>query len=896
MGLKSNIRVPWMAGVLAIMTPVGLGSAQEVSDAVETANPPLQPPRLLESPPPRYPEEHVGEGLHPTVVLQVTLNRLGGVEGAEVEHGAEVRHQADPAFNEAAVAAVRRWKFAPATRDGVAIASRIRVAVHFSLPGFDLIPTLPEVQGTGQPWVTESSHLRDSLEMGEPAHVHTGKDEGHPHWLHHTFGARAQVEADALREPHRAAGDVVVGREVLAAAPRREGAEVLSSAPGVFMARGEGDAVGHRIMLRGFDAEHGQDLELKVGGLPINLPSHIHGQGYADLGLVIGEVVDELQVKEGVYDPIQGDFAVAGSVNMKLGVADRGHGWRLKSGVGSFGATRQFALWAPPDESEETFGAVQYQRTDGFGRRRRGQSASGIVQAGFGEGAWRYRLLGMVYGARADLAGVVRRDDVAAGSVGFYDAYDFSTAQQQNGSTSRVMAGFMGEYRGPDGDSGDFGVWLSRDDFRLQENFTGFVQRSQTLDDVAGRGDLIEQLNATTTLGLWGRYQTLDYHLDSWFVGALEFGMSGRMDVVEQAQNLIDATTRSQTWDRRVDAGIRATDIGFWTEAVVSIHSRLDVRGGLRADALSFAVEDRLGNFVPTVRPDDAFIEGFRRSAAGLAWGPRFSTAYLLGDGVRMMAAYGEGYRSPQARTLEDGEDAPFTKVRSSDVGLRWEPERAFGRDKALELNASLYWTHVSDDVAFEAREGRLERLGASRRMGATLFARANPWEGVVGAVSVTYVDASLLEPPPATPDNPTPAFEKGQNLPLVPPLVVRADVGAHQTLWSKHPGVGPTDGETPFDVLDGHVGTGFSFLSSRPLPYGAFADPVSLLDLSAGLDWGPFHLTLEVFNVLNARYAAVEYNFASNWDPSAVPTRTPARHIAAGAPRTWMAVLEVSL
>ena len=91
--------------------------------------------------------------------------------------------------------------------------------------------------------------------------------------------------------------------------------------------------------------------------------------------------------------------------------------------------------------------------------------------------------------------------------------------------------------------------------------------------------------------------------------------------------------------------------------------------------------------------------------------------------------------------------------------------------------------------------------------------------------------------------------------------------------------------------------GLGLSFLSSRPLPYGRFAAPVGLLDVSAGVSWGPLELTLERFNALDARYAAVEYSFASDWDPNdGVRPRTPARHLAAGAPLSWMLSLGVSL
>ena len=74
------------------------------------------------------------------------------------------------------------------------------------------------------------------------------------------------------------------------------------------------------------------------------------------------------------------------------------------------------------------------------------------------------------------------------------------------------------------------------------------------------------------------------------------------------------------------------------------------------------------------------------------------------------------------------------------------------------------------------------------------------------------------------------------------------------------------------------------------------FAAPVGLLDVSAGLEWGPLDLGIELYNVLDARYAALEYSFPSDWSPGSARSRTPARHIAAGAPRSWMVTLGVAL
>src|SRR5690606_4708419 len=112
--------------------------------------------------------------------------------------------------------------------------------------------------------------------------------------------------------------------------------------------------------------DHGQDIELTVDGVPVNQPSHLHGQGYADLGFVIPETVRSLRVVEGVYDPAQGDFAVAGSADFQPGVAQRGI--QLSSSYGAFNTLRELALWAPEGQAEDTFAAVLFRKTRGFGQ------------------------------------------------------------------------------------------------------------------------------------------------------------------------------------------------------------------------------------------------------------------------------------------------------------------------------------------------------------------------------------------------------------------------------------------------------------------------------------------------------------------------------------------------
>jgi outer membrane receptor protein involved in Fe transport len=303
------------------------------------------------------------------------------------------------------------------------------------------------------------------------------------------------------------------------------------------------------------------------------------------------------------------------------------------------------------------------------------------------------------------------------------------------------------------------------------------------------------------------------------------------------------------------------------------------LRGGGRADLLVYDLNDRLGNFIPVFQRQQHIV-GFRRTAVGVAAGPRATLEVEPVDWFTVLASYGEGYRSPQALQLEEGENAPFTKVRAMELGAKFKP----GGGDRVTLTTAGYVTFLSNDLAFDPGENRLERIGPTRRAGVAAHLLAHPTSWSLASLSVTYVNAVLTAPPAATASNPTPPYVPGQLLPYVPPIVVRADASVNRefTLFGKvH--------------LDARAGAGFTFLSPRPLPFGQFADPVALLDLTAGVRIGPVGLSLDVYNVLNTEYAATEYSFVSYWDTSSIPSRLPARTFSAGAPRTFVGSVSVN-
>ena len=96
--------------------------------------------------------------------------------------------------------------------------------------------------------------------------------------------------------------------------PRNSAQDLLKSVPGIFTAQHQGGAKAEQIFVRGFDCDHGTDINLSLDGVPINLPSHAHGQGYADMHFLIADVVSSLDVYKGPYQAQFGDFYTGAAV------------------------------------------------------------------------------------------------------------------------------------------------------------------------------------------------------------------------------------------------------------------------------------------------------------------------------------------------------------------------------------------------------------------------------------------------------------------------------------------------------------------------------------------------------------------------------------------------------
>ena len=153
-------------------------------------------------------------------------------------------------------------------------------------------------------------------------------------WLLPAPAHLSPVEVSA--EPAYSAASSRTIRELdLHLRPRLSSQELLRLVPGLVIAQHAGGGKAEQIFLRGFDADHGTDVAVSVDGIPVNMVSHAHGQGYADLHYLMPEVVDAAEVRKGPYDAQDGDLATAGAVSFRT--KDRVRRNEVATRAGSFG-------------------------------------------------------------------------------------------------------------------------------------------------------------------------------------------------------------------------------------------------------------------------------------------------------------------------------------------------------------------------------------------------------------------------------------------------------------------------------------------------------------------------------------------------------------------------------
>lgn len=490
-----------------------------------------------------------------------------------------------------------------------------------------------------------------------------------------------------------------VGLADLARRPMAREGELLETVPGMILTQHSGSGKSNQMFVRGFNLDHGTDFSTHVDGMPVNIPTHAHGQGYTDLNFLVPELVDNVEYSLGNYYADIGDFGSAGGAHVHLrrsldqplfiaGAGENGHRRIVAAassaigGRGSLLAGVEARSYDGPWEVPEALGKV-----------------SGMARFTLAGTSSRFSVLAMAYDnvwrasdqipSRAVSDGLISRfgqiDETLGGAS---SRYSLSTSWNRTGdrSSQRVEA---------------YGIRYSLD---LFSNFT------YRLEDSADGDQFRQEDDGRNIMGLRAAHrQALDLggreHL--WTVG-----VEGRQDRAD--------VTLSRTRARETVSIIRSDDVtqssaGVHTELESSWTDRWSTTLGLRADLYHFDVESDLAANTGTA--SDAIVS------------PKASIAYRVGDDTELYLAGGLGFHSNDARgtvtTIDpaSGEAAepvdPLVRSRGAEIGVRTNPV------SGLRTTASLWTVNVDSELLFVGDAGATEASDATRRIGLTL---ANFW------------------------------------------------------------------------------------------------------------------------------------------------------------------------
>jgi hypothetical protein len=466
--------------------------------------------------------------------------------------------------------------------------------------------------------------------------------------------------ASAAQAPVASASEKTVSGTEVNARPLSRPAEALEVAPGLIITQHSGEGKANQYFLRGVNLDHGTDLAISIDGMPVNMRTHGHGQGYADTNFLILELISSVNVRKGPYFADEGDFSSVGAIHVSL--IDSVARTMASITSGSFGYNRAF----------------------------------GVTSGKVGEGTLLVAAEANIYNGPWDnpdrlqkLNGVIR---YSQGAIGRYGALDPS----DGGNSERFS--LSGRLRQTDLDSAtklDFYVVKSK--LNLWNNFTFFLS-----DPV--NGDQFHQYD-DRVLGGINASHTFKYNIAG-FRNETEVGIQSRYDDINVS---LGNTIKRQYLSTTRSDGVKEGSVGLFVQNTTFWTDWLRTNIGWRGDYYDTTVN----SFFNPVNSGNATAT-IGSPKAGLVIGPFAKTELFLNAG--------EGFHSNDARGVtikespSDGspvDSSPFlVKTKGAEVGLRTK------LIPGLTSSIALFMLDSASEILFVGDAGDTEASRPSRRVG----------------------------------------------------------------------------------------------------------------------------------------------------------------------------------
>lgn len=490
--------------------------------------------------------------------------------------------------------------------------------------------------------------------------------------------------------------------------PQGRPADVLRLIPGLIINQHQGGGKAEQYLIRGFDADHGTDLALFVDGLPVNMRSHAHGQGYADLHFLIPETVKLVDVLKGPYWAQYGHFGTAGVVNFVT--RDSVEENTLEVAGGSFNTQRYLALLSPTRGALKTFIAADLYRSDGPFDRPNGYLRVSLFTKASADIAEDMRLAVSASHYRAEWhgSGQIPARAVRSGLIDRFGSID----PNEGGTTQRTNLNVEYTWKPTERQKLSAHAYVTHYELNLFNNFTLFLNDPE-------RGDAINQRDRRVLAGFDIQHE----------VKSLPFGIpvtttAGFQYRIDTPRIVLASAVQRHPTGRRQDVSIvEQSSSPFVSFDIVPVE-KVRLVTGARGDIFSYEGTEHVntveGNLNGRTSRERANVK------ANLVLGPWAET--------ELFANFGTGYHSNDARAvLANRQLDALPTARGYEFGAR---SRAIPR---VELFGTYWVLDLASELVFVGDEGTTEAQGPSHREGFEVGAKVRLLDWLTFTGDFTY-------------------------------------------------------------------------------------------------------------------------------------------------------------
>jgi hypothetical protein len=534
------------------------------------------------------------------------------------------------------------------------------------------------------------------------------------------------------RRPVTASSTLTVPAADFELRPLESGGQMVEAVPGALTAQHAGGGKAEQYFLRGFDADHGTDLLVYFDGVPINLRSHAHGQGYLDLHFVTPETVERIDAWKGPYFPRFGDFATAAAVEYvpyaalpRSAATFEAGSWDTYRGVSLL--SPRFGPFGSDDPSAEALVAFEAYRTDGpyvndEDLRRYSLFARGSLQL---SPALRLSGHALGYAGRWDGSGQIPDHVVDEGVIGRFGSLDPS----EGGRSHRYQGKLQLDWSPREQARLTANAYVAHYDLDLFSNFTFELVHPDAIDAPV-IGDGIVQKDRRVYAG--GRVEYVQL-VERWVPGRLRGGIEWRLD---DAHVILGTQTNRQITGATSDDDVFELSAAPYGEAELLLLPWVRFAGGLRVEVLGYGVKDRLPGGGSSDGADRRWLPKANLVLSPFGSGGPWTSGVTELRDLELFLNFGRGFHSNDARTtLGDPDANPMTLATGAELGAR---TRLLER---LTVAADGFWLALQDELVFVGDEGTTESAGRTRRLGVELVARAEltEWLYLRGDLAYTW-------------------------------------------------------------------------------------------------------------------------------------------------------------